>query len=73
MTAPDFGNLFDKVKSATKQAADQTSRLARVAKLKANVLSLNSEKERHLKTIGVRAVILMSCLKFKESTSVYTN
>jgi hypothetical protein len=60
MTAPDFGNLFDKVKSATKQAGDQASKLARIAKLKANVLSLNSEKERHLKTIGIRAVILFS-------------
>ena len=60
MTAPDFGNLFDKVKSATRQAADQTSKLARVAKLKANVLSLNSEKERHLKTIGIRTVILFA-------------
>lgn len=60
MTAPDFGNLFNKVKSTAKQAADQTSRLAKVAKLKANVLSLNSEKERHLKTIGIRAVILFS-------------
>ena len=58
MTAPDFGNLFDKVKNTAKHAADQTSKLARVAKLKANVLSLNSEKERHLKTIGIRAVIL---------------
>jgi len=60
MTAPDFGNLFDKVKSATKQAGDQASKLARIAKLKANVLSLNSEKERHLKTIGIRAVILFT-------------
>jgi hypothetical protein len=60
MTAPDFGNLFDKVKNATKQAADQTSKLARIAKLKANVLSMNSEKERHLKTIGLRAFILFS-------------
>jgi len=60
MTAPDFGSLFDKVKSATKHAADQTSKLARIAKLKANVLSLNSEKERHLKTIGIRAVIMFS-------------
>jgi|ERR1700733_5184867 hypothetical protein len=58
MTPPDFGNIFNKVKSATKQAADQTSKLARIAKLKANVLSLNSEKDRHLKTIGLRVYIL---------------
>ncbi len=68
MTPPDFGNIFNKVKTATKQAADQTSRLARIAKLKANVLSLNSEKERHLKTIGLRAYIL-----FQDESSTDSN
>ena len=48
MTPPDFGNIFNKVKSATKQAADQTSTLARIAKLKANVLSLNLTKTNYI-------------------------
>src|SRR5271168_4569775 len=60
MTPPDFGNLINKVKSATKQAADQTSKLARVAKLKTQVYSLNSEKSKLLNTIGLRAYIMFA-------------
>ena len=55
-----FDNLFNKVKSATRQAADQTSRAAKVAKLKMNVVTLNSEKNKHLQTIGLRVYTLYS-------------
>ena len=55
-----FDNIFDKVKSVTKQAADQTGKYAKIAKLKTNVMTLNSEKGRHLSTIGLRAYTLFA-------------
>jgi hypothetical protein len=55
---PPFENFLDKVKSATKQAADQTGKAAKVYKLKMNVVSLNSEKNKHLQTIGLRVFTL---------------
>jgi hypothetical protein len=70
MTPPDLGNILNKVKSATKQAADQTSRLAKIAKLKTNVLTLNAEKDRHLKTIGIRAYILFKDEKSKDGAEL---
>ncbi len=51
-------NIFNKVKEATKQAADQTNRAAKAAKLKMNVMSLTSEKTQHLQTIGQRTYTL---------------
>jgi hypothetical protein len=60
MTPPDFGNIINKMKSGAKQAADQTQKLARIAKLKTNVYSLNSEKSKLLGTIGLRAYILLA-------------
>lgn len=57
---PDFNHLFNKVKNVTKQAADQTGRFARVAKLKANVLSLNAEKNRQFNAIGHRTYIFFT-------------
>jgi hypothetical protein len=60
MTPPYFGNLIGKMKSGAKQAADQTQKLARVAKLKTNVYSLNSEKSKLLSTIGIRTYIFLA-------------
>ena len=60
MTPPDFGNLINKVKSGAKQAAESTQKLTRIAKLKTNVYSLNSEKSKLLGTIGIRAYILLA-------------
>jgi hypothetical protein len=60
MTPPDFGNIIGKMKSGAKQAADQTQKLARVAKLKTNVYSLNSEKSKLLSTIGIRTYIFLA-------------
>lgn len=51
-------NIFNKVKEATKQAADQTNRAAKAAKLKMTVMSLTSEKTQHLQTIGQRTFTL---------------
>ena len=51
-------NIFNRVKEATKQAADQTNRAAKAAKLKMNVMSLTAEKTQHLQTIGQRTYTL---------------
>jgi len=59
-----FDNIFNKVKEATKQAADQTNRAAKAAKLKMTVMSLTSEKTQHLQTIGQRTYTLF----FENST-----
>lgn len=55
-----MSGFFDKVKSYTKQAADQTSRAAKVAKIKMNMVSLNSEKDKHLKAIGQQVFSMVS-------------
>lgn len=55
-----MSGFFDKVKSYTKQAADQTSRAAKVAKIKMNMVSINSEKDRHLKSIGLNVFSMVS-------------
>lgn len=57
---PGFDNLINKVKEATKQAADQTNRAAKAAKLKMSVMSLTSEKTQHLQTIGQRTYTLFA-------------
>jgi len=54
MAPPGFDNLFNKVKSATKHAADSTARQAKIAKLKMNLMTIQTEKSRHLQTIGIR-------------------
>lgn len=57
---PAFDNLVNKVKSVTKQAADSTAKIAKIGKLKTNVMTLKSEKGRHLSTIGLRAYTLFT-------------
>jgi cell division protein FtsB len=47
-----FDNLINKFKDRTKQAADQMSKAAKIAKLKMDILTLVGEKTRHLQTIG---------------------
>ncbi|MBX9695044.1 MAG: hypothetical protein K2Z81_21850 [Cyanobacteria bacterium] len=61
-------NFFDKVKSGAKQFADQSGKAARSAKLKMNVVSLNSEKNKHLQTIGLRVYSL-----YKENSAIDGN
>jgi hypothetical protein len=55
MCPPDFGNFINKVKTATKQTADYAATKAKIGKLKINTMTLNTEKARHLQTIGLRA------------------
>ena len=57
---PPFENLFDKAKNFAKQTSDVTSKAAKVAKLKLNVVSLTSEKKKHLETIGQRVCSLLN-------------
>lgn len=58
--SPNFDNLVNKGKGFLKQAADQTTRIAKIGKLNTNVMTLRSEKGRHLQTIGLRAYTLFS-------------
>lgn len=58
MSSSSFDNLFNKVKGATRQAADQTNRAARQAKLKMTIMSLQSEKLRHFQIIGMATFTL---------------
>jgi len=55
MAPSGFDSIFNKVKSVTKHAADSTARQAKIAKLKMNLLTLQTEKSRHFQTIGIRA------------------
>ncbi len=52
-------NIFDKVKSAAGKVADETNRAAKKGKLKLNVVTLTSEKNKHLQTIGLRVYTLL--------------
>lgn len=52
MTPPSFDNIINKFKSSTKQAADQMSKAARVAKLKMDIMTQNGEKTRLLANVG---------------------
>jgi len=49
-----FDNFFKKVKAVTKQAADMTAKQAKIAKLRMNVMTLQTEKGRFLQTMGIR-------------------
>ena len=56
--SPAFDNFVNKVKAVTKDAADKTSKQAKIAKLKINMKTLDMEKNRHFQTIGLRTFIL---------------
>lgn len=50
---PDsLGNLINKVKEVTKQAVDGTARQAKLARLRLNLMTLHTERNRHLQNIG---------------------
>ena len=57
---PNFDNIFNKVKSVTQKAADSTGRQVKKVKLQTNIMTLQTEKSRHLSTIGTRAYSLFS-------------
>ncbi len=52
MADNNLGNLFSKVKAATKQAADATAKHAKLARLRINLMTLHSERNRYLQNIG---------------------
>jgi len=58
MTPPNFQDIVNKVKLVTKNAADTTARQAKIAKLRMNLLTLQTEKSRHLQAVGIRAYAL---------------
>src|SRR5580658_8686992 len=60
MANPNFDKLVNKVKNVTKQAADTTGRQVKKVKLQTNIMTLNTEKSRHLTTIGTRAFALFA-------------
>jgi len=55
-----FGNLFDKLKSTTKQAADQMKVAGRIAGLKVERSTQKAERERLLKEIGSKTFSIFS-------------
>lgn len=71
MSPPKFDNLINKAKSVTKQVADQTGKLAKVAKLKTNVMTLNGEKGRHINTIGLRVYTMYTENNRIDGTALY--
>jgi transposase len=58
MPGPGFDNIFNKMKEVTNKAASETNKAAKAAKLKMTVMSLNTEKTRHLQTVGQRTYTL---------------
>jgi hypothetical protein len=63
MTSSPFGNLFDKLKSSTKQAADQMKVAGKIAGLKVERSTQKAERERLLKEIGARTFSIFSKTK----------
>lgn len=55
-----FGNIFDKLKSSTKQAADQMKLAGRIAGLKVERTTQKAERERLLKEIGSKTFSIYS-------------
>ena len=53
--SPSFENIISKFKASTKQAADQMSRAAKMAKLRIDCRTLTGERSRHFQEIGSRA------------------
>jgi hypothetical protein len=63
MTSSPFGNLFDKLKSSTKQAADQMKVAGKIAGLKVERSTQRAERERLLKEIGSKTFSIFSKTK----------
>ncbi len=54
MTIPNFDNFVNKVKDATKQTLDKTTRTAKHAKLKIENRSLQTQKMQTLQNMGIK-------------------
>jgi hypothetical protein len=63
MTPSTFENIFNKVKSVTKQAANTTAKQAKLAKYRLNLMTLQTEKGRFLQTIGIQVHSMYSRTK----------
>jgi len=48
----NISGIFNKVKTATQQMADATVRKAKIARLRFDIMTLHSERARHLQNIG---------------------
>ncbi len=53
--ARSLDNLINKFKASTKQAADQMSKAARVARIKMDIMTLTGERRKELQEIGASA------------------
>jgi len=63
MTSSPFGNIFDKIKSSTKNAAGQMKVAGRIAGLRVERSTQKSERERLLKEIGSKTFSIFSKTK----------
>lgn len=65
-----FGNLFDKFKSSTKQAADQMKTAGKIAGLKVERSTQKAERERLLKEIGSKTYSIFNKSKNLDSQTL---
>ena len=66
-----FDNFFQKVKSATKQAADTTAKQAKIAKFRMNLMTLQTEKSRYLQTVGIRVYTMYLNIKSLDGARLF--
>lgn len=67
-----MSSFFDKVKQNTNKAAHQMGLATKIAKLKVEIATQKSERERHLKTIGEKTYGIFSRDKELQTDSVKT-
>ncbi|MBX9721050.1 MAG: hypothetical protein K2X81_06635 [Candidatus Obscuribacterales bacterium] len=70
MTSSPFGNLFDKLKTHTKQATDQMKLAGKIAGLKVERSTQKAERERLLKEIGSKTYSIFNKTKALESQTL---
>lgn len=70
MTSSPFGNIFDKLKSSTKQAADQMKLAGKIAGLKVERSTQKAERERLLKEIGSKTFSIYTKTKSLNTESL---
>jgi hypothetical protein len=63
MTNTPFGNIFDKIKSSTKTAADQMKTAGRIAALRVERSTQKAERQRLLTEIGSKTFSIFSKTK----------
>ncbi len=60
MPASPFDNIFDKVKGKARETAQQMNLVSQIAKLKVELATQKSEKERQLKAIGAKTYAIFA-------------